>query len=1123
MRKKLPLQGLLHYCLVGLFCMLGAFSLHAQLGQTNWKFSNPKPVGFTITYMSFYDDNNGIAVGGAGCIAKTTDAGQTWKYGVFSYTDAAGIVQRPSFSDVHFVTPTVAYAAGGTGILIKSTDGGLNWNIVSNPLLNVSRNLNAVWFLNKDTGYIGGQSLIDASSTAVGTVITSNMTDPNAAPKLYFTKNGGATWDSLIAPIGDLTNMGFVNAPSAPSLYPTVKVPIRAAGKEIYRIKFVNDSIGYVVGSLNNTSERYQNTATTTTTSNGNYAALVWKFRKGILYDYSLSKERCGYSGILPSGGTLTATTAYSSNSTPGGQNLKAFTAINDSAILIATFNNNMIVRVKTGINDSTAISTQTAKSPGIYEVVYNVQPPNGYPLVPSTGAVFSTSNIVSMDKSAINGGIFMNGGQGRAIFTTDAGTTWKTTQALPASTNFTTAQTYGLDITPNGRVIIAGADGAMADSLSGVWTSAYKNAKPGVGYNQVDFADCNNGAAMGGNGAIQITTDGGQNWTDKTVASFAASLISIYGMSYQATNKLYFSSSNGNIYMSPDQATSNNLIFSDPLGGVSYGMASFGSRIWGLSWRGSQANEKLVVFRSFNNGLTWDTAKGFPTGANAPLCQTIKFVSQDTGYISGYKGKVFKTIDGGINWTDVSPSAAVATASTNAMGVYDRNTVYVYQSAFPNKYLFKTTDGGATWTNIMPTMTNYASANITGFILHDANTVFAIYGGGRLLKTTDGGTTWAVEEVPTAGLLAAGVFVPKTVPAGTPASNRKMFIVGGGTPVAYSQILEYGTQALINTSSTESITNANCTNLTAGAVTVNAVGGIAPYTYSLNGSAFQSANTFTGLTQGAKTLIVKDAGCQTVTKTITIGFTDNLTLTTTPAVDTSVCAGAPVPLVATSAASATYSWTPVSGLSNNNTANTTATVNANASYTVTASLNGCVRTKIIPIKIKANPVISAGPDKTIVQGDAVILNGSGGAGVITWTPFGTLVGANTYTPTATPTVSTLYTLKVVDNNSCTSTDDVLITVIPYCLKPMAAFTPNNDGINDKWLATVGGACTIKVSATVYNRYGNAVYKNDNYQNDWDGKYKGEPLPDGTYYYSIIYQLINGNSIVMKGDLTILR
>jgi gliding motility-associated-like protein len=88
----------------------------------------------------------------------------------------------------------------------------------------------------------------------------------------------------------------------------------------------------------------------------------------------------------------------------------------------------------------------------------------------------------------------------------------------------------------------------------------------------------------------------------------------------------------------------------------------------------------------------------------------------------------------------------------------------------------------------------------------------------------------------------------------------------------------------------------------------------------------------------------------------------------------------------------------------------------------------------------------------------------------------------------------------------------------------MDAFTPNGDGINDRWLVVNnGGVCVGKISVGVYNRYGNLVYNNDNYNNDWTGLYKGKPLPDGTYYYVVTYQLLTGSYLKLKGDVTILR
>jgi gliding motility-associated-like protein len=279
----------------------------------------------------------------------------------------------------------------------------------------------------------------------------------------------------------------------------------------------------------------------------------------------------------------------------------------------------------------------------------------------------------------------------------------------------------------------------------------------------------------------------------------------------------------------------------------------------------------------------------------------------------------------------------------------------------------------------------------------------------------------------------------------------------------------------------------------------------------------------FTGLNQGTKTVVIKDAFCGTLTKNITVGFTDNLVLTTNN--DTTVCANAPVPMNAsTNGTGAGYLWSPAAGLSAANIANPVATVATPSAFTVNASLNGCIRTKTVNIGIKPNPIVNAGPDKTIMIGSSVQLNGSTNGTVqsVLWTPSATLSGANTFTPTATPQATTTYTMTVKDLNNCSSVDSATVNVIMNCVKPMEAFTPNGDGINDKWLVT-SGSCTDRVYVKVFNRYGNMVYRKDNYSNDWDGTYNGKPVADGTYYYVVTFYLINGKMEELTGNVTILR
>jgi gliding motility-associated-like protein len=522
------------------------------------------------------------------------------------------------------------------------------------------------------------------------------------------------------------------------------------------------------------------------------------------------------------------------------------------------------------------------------------------------------------------------------------------------------------------------------------------------------------------------------------------------------------------------------------------------------------------------------------PVGTTAPQFSKISFSSKNVGYVAGTRNAVFKTTDGGTTWTDISPFPSLNAGPAGFPNTFitytevlalDDNTVFLTGNMFTNvavKRVYKTTDGGANWVDITGNIPAFGGGNLNGIVMHDANNGYVISPGGVLYTTTNGGTSWTLDIAPTANIFETLAFAPRKVPAGIPMANRKLFVTGVNVGTA-APIMEFGKLTNVEVNSTEAIVNASCTNPNGGTITVNSTGGLAPYTYSINGGAFQASNTFSGLGQGAKTIVIKDAFCGTITKSVNVGFSDNLVLTTNN--DTTVCAGAPVQMLAsTNGTGAAYAWSPATGLSASNIGNPIATVNAASAFTVNASLNGCIRTKTVNIAVKPNPVVNAGPDFSILLGSSVTLNGSttGTTQSVLWTPAATLTGANTYNPVATPQATTTYTMTVKDLNNCTSVDSAKVTVIPYCAKPMEAFTPNGDGINDRWLVT-SGSCTNKVNVSVFNRYGNIIYRKDNYSNDWDGTYNGKPVPDGTYYFIVTFRLINGKTEELSGSVTILR
>ena len=86
-------------------------------------------------------------------------------------------------------------------------------------------------------------------------------------------------------------------------------------------------------------------------------------------------------------------------------------------------------------------------------------------------------------------------------------------------------------------------------------------------------------------------------------------------------------------------------------------------------------------------------------------------------------------------------------------------------------------------------------------------------------------------------------------------------------------------------------------------------------------------------------------------------------------------------------------------------------------------------------------------------------------------------------------------------------------------------FSPNHDGSHDKLVIIKPFGVTLNIQ--IFNRWGNVVYTNSNYQNDWDGKgtgnFAGKDLIEGGYYYSLRAVDENGKVEVLKGSLILQR
>lgn len=113
--------------------------------------------------------------------------------------------------------------------------------------------------------------------------------------------------------------------------------------------------------------------------------------------------------------------------------------------------------------------------------------------------------------------------------------------------------------------------------------------------------------------------------------------------------------------------------------------------------------------------------------------------------------------------------------------------------------------------------------------------------------------------------------------------------------------------------------------------------------------------------------------------------------------------------------------------------------------------------------------------------------------------------------------------LKVTNQYNCMATDSVYVNAQPCCeLTFPTAFTPNNDGLNDRFRAITLGNHEMSLFR-IQNRWGQTVYESTNPAWGWDGTFNGVPQDMGTYFYFIRYKCLDGKTYENKGEFMLMR
>ena len=197
-----------------------------------------------------------------------------------------------------------------------------------------------------------------------------------------------------------------------------------------------------------------------------------------------------------------------------------------------------------------------------------------------------------------------------------------------------------------------------------------------------IEFADRNNGCAVGDVGTIVRTTNAGQTWF--TVPS--PRTVDLYGVD--------FAKGNPNILVA--------------------------------------VGDSGRILRSSNGGNNWYIVNTFP----GVIFQDFDFATSTDGYAVGLAGKIYKTTNAGQTWAQqFSPSAA----SFRSVNFYDAN----YGIIGGDRRVMITSNGGINWFSQNLNLVQFEQA--VGVACVDSMLFYAAtnYDGGRVFRSTNGGVVW--------------------------------------------------------------------------------------------------------------------------------------------------------------------------------------------------------------------------------------------------------------------------------------------------------------------------------------------------------------------------------------------
>lgn len=240
-----------------------SISCYSQV-QTGWYWVNPYPSGSWLNDIQYLNATTIIAVGSAGTIVRSTNAGSSWQ--------TIRISTFNSLERIQFLNQNTGYVSGDSSILLKTTDAGNNW--IRLPYIS-GYNGAGLCFLDVNTGFISSFNTIEKTTdggqtfNSISTLgnypyeikfLNENTGYFSTNSSVYKTTNQGLNWSSILSGLGASAhqlyfvdiNTGYVSNDT--SVLETTNGGLNwfscfgGSSNQVLSIKFLNSSFGIITG-----------------------------------------------------------------------------------------------------------------------------------------------------------------------------------------------------------------------------------------------------------------------------------------------------------------------------------------------------------------------------------------------------------------------------------------------------------------------------------------------------------------------------------------------------------------------------------------------------------------------------------------------------------------------------------------------------------------------------------------------------------------------------------------------------------------------------------------------------------------------------------------------------------